>query len=99
MQKFKQFDFDRGKVQFEPEYQQEPSHFVVEFCLTFGLEIEKITTFDVLTLTAIVPNKLSGTPFDEIEREAAKQIAPLLRNLADEVDARIAGRTQPDHVH
>ena len=55
----------------------------------FGPEDDRIS--NPISWTVRVPGKLKGdTPYAQVENEAARQIAPMLRAVADQVEKLVA---------
>lgn len=74
-----------------------PEHFQVSFRVKYKIASgEMLISNDFYLLTTLTETPHT-TPYIEVEHEAAKQLAPMLRLLADEIERQVAAsEAQPE---
>ena len=72
-----------------PAIAEIPSHFVASFQIKFTAENQTLQISNALHFSLPIPSLDSDVSFLKIESEAARQIAPMLRFLADSVEAQM----------
>lgn len=65
----------------------EPSHFVASFRIEATFEVEGLQTTNVLLWDVVIPEDDQFAPYRSVEDRAAKLIAPMLRSVADKLEA------------
>lgn len=67
-----------------------PAYFEATFMLSSTIEAEGVTRDNIFHWSTILPDRPASTPYLEIEAEAARQLAPSLRELADAIEKEVA---------
>lgn len=66
-----------------------PAHYEVTFMLNSTFETEGIQAHNVFHWNCVVVEKNERAPYRSIEDQAARQIAPMLRSLADRIESQM----------
>ena len=67
-----------------------PSHYLTNFMISAELEEKGLTARNVFQWNSVVLSDDQNAPYRAIEDQAVRQIAPLLRAVADEMDKAVA---------
>lgn len=67
-----------------------PAHFQTSFMISVEIEEGPLKTGNVFHWNDVVPVAEPDAPYRSIEDQAARRIAPMLRLLADQIEADIA---------
>ncbi len=68
----------------------QPMSFEGSFQISCYSKEDAISLFNVFTVNLPVVGEPADSPYSAIESKAARQIAPMLRSIADEVERQIA---------
>ena len=75
----------------------QPAYFDVSYQLQFLADRDGISEFNVFTVSLPLTGISHDTPYSRVEGEAARQLAPMLRSFADEIEKLVAeSEKQPD---
>lgn len=75
-----------------------PAYFEVAFQIQGHVEEDGVSEFHIFNLTVPLIDKPADSSYSEIEAEAAKQLAPMLRLFADEIERQVAETDAPAEV-
>jgi hypothetical protein len=67
-----------------------PAHYEVEFYISAALEHEGAETLLSFPVSILIAGKTDDAPYREIEAEAARQIAPILRSVSDQIEQQVS---------
>ena len=67
-----------------------PAHFQVSFNITVDHEEQGLAIQHVFELSQIVLNQNDAAPYREVEAQGARQLAPMLRGVADQIEKAVA---------
>ena len=67
-----------------------PAHFEASFSISAAFSQNGLDFRNFLAWACVVPNEQDDAQFFEVETQAARQIAPMLRALADQVEKQVA---------
>jgi hypothetical protein len=73
-----------------PENPGQPSYFAATFQISGDVEHDGVELFNVFSLDVPVVGGSGRSPYAEIESEAARQLAPILRLFAEELEKQVA---------
>ena len=76
----------------------DPAHYLTTFRINFELESGGRRVGNYLGITVSVPNGSVRAAYREVEIEAAQQLAPALRAVADQIEAEVEavdGKPEP----
>ncbi len=66
-----------------------PAHYIANFNINFDAAADTLIARNNLFLSVVVEGANHDAPYSEVERLAADQLAPLLRQVADMVEAAV----------
>lgn len=67
-----------------------PAHYEVAFTITADLQDGGIELRNVFQLSCIVLNENDGAQYRKVEDQSARQLAPILRAVADHIEKKVA---------
>jgi hypothetical protein len=67
-----------------------PHYFEATFQISGDVEHDGIAVFNVFSIDVPVVGRSGRSPYAEIESEAARQLAPILRLFAEEIEKQVA---------
>lgn len=67
-----------------------PAYYDVSFQVSATVEIEGVSEFTVFSVSIPVIGKSGNSSYKEVESEAARQLAPVLRLFAEDIERQVA---------